>query len=51
VLLYQKNRTAGNARYTVFRMIESLALRSWQSVWQSTSRHQMEYLVLAGLDP
>jgi hypothetical protein len=23
----------------------------WQSVWQSTRRHQMDYLVLAGLDP
>jgi hypothetical protein len=28
-----------------FRMIKTLALRSWQS----TSRHQMEYLVLVGL--
>ena len=26
-------------------------LDRWQSVWQSTRRHQMEYLVLAGLDP
>ena len=25
-----------------FRMIKNLALRSWQSVWQSTSRHQMD---------
>jgi hypothetical protein len=32
-----------------FRMIENLAPRSWQSAWQSTSRHQMEYLVLVGL--
>jgi hypothetical protein len=28
-------------------MIENLTLRGWRSVWQSTSRHQMEYLVLA----
>jgi hypothetical protein len=32
-----------------FRMIENLVLRSWHSVWQSTSRHQMESLVPAGL--
>jgi hypothetical protein len=29
-----------------FWMIENLALCNWQSVWQSTSRHQMEPLVL-----
>jgi hypothetical protein len=23
----------------------------WQSAWQSTSHHQMDYLVLAGLGP
>jgi hypothetical protein len=38
------------ARTRDVQLLES-PLSLWLSAWQTTSQHQMDYLVLAGLDP